>query len=837
MNNDLLLNLSAPSIDQLPTTATTLVVFDDQVSDLEILYQALLPGSIGFTISSQADGLIEITRLLAETGAKWLSIVAHGEPGVIHLGRSPIDLQQIQSQSQLLQQWGVGAINLYSCEVAKEDIGKNFIYQLSELTGATVAAAVTKTGNDTQGGSWDLTVTTGEIAALIPFAAEILQTYQAILAIFPIVYSTEINYQPGSSPEASSLGDFNNDGNLDLVTTTSSGDNILVAFGDGNGGFSATQNFAVGISPRSVSIGDFNGDGKLDLVTGNSVSGKGGMSILLGNGDGTFGLANSIENIGNYPDSVQVGDFNGDGKSDIVIANYFDSNVSIQLGNGNGTFSPITKFALGSASAPFCLRLGDFNGDGKLDLITANVGTNNVSVLLGNGNGTFQAALNTSTGTSSSPKYMSVGDFNGDGKLDLAIVNNSSFNVSILLGNGNGTFGTATNFVVGATSQSVTVGDFNSDGKLDLATSSTSRGVFVLLGNGNGTFGNATELSISDRPYSVNVGDFNKDGKPDLVTVNLYSPFSIAKSGISVLLNTTPTRRNDFNGDKKTDILWRNTDGTVALWQMNGTAISAANIVLNPGNTWKVVGTSDFNGDGKSDLLWRNDNGAVALWQMNGATILSGSYLNPSIVDNSWKVASTIDFNGDSKSDILWRNTDGTVAIWQMDGANVVSAKVVSSLDNSWKLGGTGDFNGDGKADILWRNDNGSLALWQMDGTAILSGGYLGQTLTVDNNWKIAGVDDFTGDGKADILWRYIDGTVALWQLNDNNTIAANVISVIDNTWKIAGTGDYNGDGKADILWRNNDSSTALWQMNGANIAAAGFLSSSPDNGWQVASL
>jgi Domain of unknown function (DUF4347) len=161
--------------------ASTLVVFDDRVADLDILNQALLPGSIGFTIHANADGLETITQLLAATGARYLAIVAHGEPGLIHLGKTPLDIQQLKAQSHLLPEWEVVEIALYCCEVAKGDIGKNLIYQLSELTGATVAASSTKTGCAELGGSWDLTETTGEITAPMLFAGSILETYHSVL--------------------------------------------------------------------------------------------------------------------------------------------------------------------------------------------------------------------------------------------------------------------------------------------------------------------------------------------------------------------------------------------------------------------------------------------------------------------------------------------------------------------------------------------------------------------------------------------------------------------------------------------------------------------------------
>jgi hypothetical protein len=914
-------------------TVNTLVVFDDRVSDLEILYQALLPGSIGFTISSQDDGLEEITRLLKETGADFLSIVAHGEPGVIHLGKNPINIEQLQAQAHLLKSWGIAEIALYSCEVAQHDVGKHFIYQLSELTGATVAASDTKTGCAKLDGSWNLAITTGNIAAPIPFEATIFQNYPAILISVALVagmnsveggllgtfeisldapataggiivnftttgttatpnldyalsagsgitaittntftiaagatkatinviafrdavidpneiitinttagigytiggFTAATNFTVGTNPQAITVGDFNGDGKIDLATANKGSNNISVLFGNGGGGFAAATNFTVGTNPEAVTVGDFNGDGKIDLATANYTSNN--VSVLLGNGGGGFAAATNFT-VGTNPISVTVGDFNGDGKIDLATANYTSNNISVLFGNGGGGFTAATNFTVGTN--PQAVTVGDFNGDGKIDLATANYNSNNVSVLFGNSGGGFAAATNFTVGTN--PRSMTVGDFNGDGKLDLATTNQSSGDVSVLLGNGSGGFTSATNFTVGTNPVSVTVGDFNSDGKPDLATANFDGSVLVLLGNGGGGFTPATNFTVGTNIFSATVGDFNSDGKPDIATANYFL------DNVSVILNSdVPTasigifdtpfaRRNDFGKDYKSDILWRNTNGALAIWQMNGANVLANNVISGVDNTWKVSGTGDFNGDGKSDILWRNDNGATSLWQMNGATALYTSSLNPyPIVDNTWKIASTNDFNGDKKTDVLWRNDNGALAIWQMNGSTTLSNKVFSSIDSTWKLASTGDFNGDGKADILWRNDNGAIALWQMDGSTLLSTTFVSSAGLLD--WKIQGVDDFNGDGKVDILIRNNNnGGVRLWSM-DGATVT-NDSYVAGNTadWKISGTGDFNGDGKADILWRNDNGAAAIWGMNGAAVVSADIVATIA-NSWSV---
>jgi len=270
----------------------------------------------------------------------------------------------------------------------------------------------------------------------------------------------------------------------------------------------------------SVAVGDFNGDGKLDLAVADYNTSA--MGVLLGNGDGTF-QAQIGYATGTFPHGVAVGDFNGDGKLDLAVANSGSNNVSVLLGNGDGTFQPAVNYSTGSA--PGSVAVADLNGDGKLDLAVANNGRNDVSVLLGNGDGTFQAAV--SYPTAAQPLSVAIGDFNGDGKLDLVAANGSSYNVSVLLGNGDGTFQPHVDYATGQYAASVTVGDFNDDGRLDLAVAvscvscATGGIVSIMLGNGDGTFQAHVDYTAGNGAYSTAVGDFNGDGKLDLAVANL----------------------------------------------------------------------------------------------------------------------------------------------------------------------------------------------------------------------------------------------------------------------------------------------------------------------------
>jgi FG-GAP-like repeat len=336
---------------------------------------------------------------------------------------------------------------------------------------------------------------------------------------------------------------------------------------------------------------------------------------------------------------------------------------------------------------------------------------------------------------------------------------------------------------------------------------------------------------------------FTGGTSPTRISINAATGAGTVDRAISGITNisgaaTIPlsTRRNDFNGDYKSDILWRNDNGDVALWQMNGSTLTTGSVFANVSTAWKIASTGDFNSDGKADILWRNADGQVAIWQMNGATPTTQSAIGSA--PTNWQISGTGDFNGDSKADILWRNTtDGSVAIWQMNGSTPTTQTVISAASTDWKISGTGDFNGDGKSDILWRKADGSVAMWQMNGNIPTA-----QTVfaSVSTDWQIAGTGDFNGDGKADILWRNDNGQVAIWQMNGTTALSKDLTTPypsVDNSWKIAGTSDFNGDGKADILWRNDNGSVETWLMNGSTVTAANLVSPNPvvDNSWKVA--
>jgi hypothetical protein len=271
------------------------------------------------------------------------------------------------------------------------------------------------------------------------------------------------------------------------------------------------------------------------------------------------------------------------------------------------------------------------------------------------------------------------------------------------------------------------------------------------------------------------------------------------KTGGSLNITTAAVPSNDdFTGDRRMDLLWQHTDGTLALWQMDGT-VMVNSMLLNPAragdNNWKIVATGDMNGDGKSDILWQYTDGSLAVWLMNGTTLIDGAIVNPSKPDRpGWRVAGSADVNGDHKDDIIWQHeTEGWLAVWLMNGINIIDGQMLvpnQLSDPARKIIGTGDVNRDGKADILFRHaQTGGLAVWYMNGPNLVDGSVLAAT-EPDRAWQVASIGDIDGDSKIDLVWQNVNtGALRVWLMNGPDLIRSVVLTPgsVSPAWKLVG--------------------------------------------------
>jgi hypothetical protein len=637
----------------------------------------------------------------------------------------------------------------------------------------------------------------------------------------------------GTGPTVLAVGDFNGDGHIDVVTGNDDAANsVSVLLGNGNGTFATHVDYPVPSAPTGIVVGDFNNDGKLDIAVVYGFENS-KVAVLLGHGDGTFKPYVSTT-AGPQGGSIAVGDFDGDGKLDVAISDNESAipGVDIMLGNGDGTFKAPVSYA--TAADPRMVIVADFNADGKPDLATANADSETISVLLGNGDGTFQTHKDNSTAVAASCISLAAGALRDDKGKDIVAGCQSEGKVVVLLSNGNGTFKAAKAYSVPAGVDDVALGDFNGDGKLDVAVTNaaTYDMVSVLAGTGSGTLKAAVPFGTNYGPMGVAVADFNGDGKVDLVTADSGSPFGVTMATISVLLSNGKdlfAARTDYavgnesltgaysgiaaadligNGSGKPDLIVPITNADVPYElsvlknKGNGTFDAAVNYTL-PINPNAVV-AGDFNNDHRADIAVMNFGGSGSITVLlNSGTGTFPTYTTYPINGYGYGIA-VADFNKDGNLDIVATNaTPGTISVLLGNGTGAFPAFSTYATGGGPYGVTVGDFNGDGWPDIAVADSRGgtvSILINKADGSgtflpkvdyaaagggapfSVAAGSFRGNgiiDLAVATNSASAGIEVLLGNG---------DGTFQK-AVPYNTLNNANALTV----------GDFNNDGILDL--------------------------------------
>jgi hypothetical protein len=621
-------------------------------------------------------------------------------------------------------------------------------------------------------------------------------------------------YATGTSPTALIAADFNGDKKLDLAVINQNSGTVSILLGNGDGTLQSRTDYPVGQGPAGIVAADFNGDGKIDLAT--ISTNDSAIAILLGNGNGSFEVQALIP-VASQPTFLQGGDVNKDGKIDLITAssNYSSATMTVLLNKGDGTFTQVDSQAPTSVAA---LAVGDFNRDGKLDVvINVNYG---LYLSLGNGDGSFQSPVAIANAPNTYSQALLVGDFNHDRKLDIAMAG-----VWILPGNGDGTF---QNPVLStALTTPMAAADVNGDGELDLVGIKNSGAATVLLGNGDGSFMDLHSIALASTYISAGAGvaaDFNGDGKLDLaVSEQNYPNGQVAvvlakgngKFGQPIVsaLSTTATNpylmlAADFNGDGKSDLVVLD-DNATGFQVLPGRGDGSFGTPVDTPLTYAVLSlaAADLNKDGKADLVVTtsfNNSPAMYVYLGNGdGTFTPGAQYV--VFPNS--NVSVADVNGDGNPDLIVVATNYgayNLLVFLGNGDGTFKNPIFGASDSYNSQPVLADFNGDGKVDIAVGTSG-----YQSNGIAFLAGngdGTFGTAVYSDSGSQFSGLlfaSDFNGDGKLDLAasGNYnFPGAIVMTGNGDGTFGSPLEYDSNSNGYRTSMvTGDFNSDGVGDL--------------------------------------
>ncbi|CAF0928480.1 unnamed protein product [Rotaria sordida] len=483
----------------------------------------------------------------------------------------------------------------------------------------------------------------------------------------------------GQRPWSIVVGDLNNDNKMDIIFTSPGTNNVGVFFGDDNGTFASKKIYPTGSNsyPKHVAVGDLNGDSLLDIIVANY--GENNVGVFLGQSNGTFAVQKTFSTVPSRPKCVAVGNFNNDDHLDIVIVHEDTSSIGVMLGYGDSTFGALRTYSTGFDSDPNSVAIGDFNNDKLLDIVVANTGTNNIGIFLAYENGTFASQITYSTSKGSKPISVTCGDINNDNLTDIIVANSGTRTIGLILGGGNETSANQTIVSTGGSSDpyTIAVGDFNNDHNLDMAVgNSGSDQVSVFLGYGTSTFASQKLYSTGFQsfPDSIAIGDFDNNRKLDIIVANpgkhnigIFFGYGNGSFRDQVIHSTGPSSSPssvviaDFNNDNQTDIVVANSGtSTIGIFLGHGDGTFENQTTYSTGNlsSPESIAVGDFNNDHQLDIVVVNGNiptFVIFFGNNNGTFTNQKTY---SIGNSSQPRSIAVgDFNHDNLLDVAIVNT------------------------------------------------------------------------------------------------------------------------------------------------------------------------------------
>lgn len=671
----------------------------------------------------------------------------------------------------------------------------------------------------------------------------------------------------GNTPQSLAIGDLDGDGKADLVAINLLGNNVSVLRNTGTTttSFAPHVDFTVGSLPNTVALGDIDGDGKLDIVVTNNTSST--ISVLRNTSSiGALSFTRTDFSAGNQPQPLAIGDIDGDGKLDVVVGNYSNKTISILRNTSNvGSVSFATFFtSFFVPNNPRSIVIGDIDGDGKTDVAVANSGSSNVVSVFRNtssvGSMVLNAPINYATGTS--PSSVIIGDLDGDGKQDLAVANSGSNDVSMFLNSsivGSISFTTTPNLAVGSLPSSIKAGQIDSDGKLDLVVVNRGNNNVSVLRNTSSigllSFATHTDFAVGNGPNCVVVADLDGDGRAELAITNASarnlivlnnrtSSSTISFLGVNnISLGTSlaAIAITDLDGDTKPDVVIVDDSINSVSVLMNTSTIGTASFTrtdFTVGTLPDAVAIGDLDGDGKPDLAVANYTSNTISVLLNTSTLGSISF-SSAISLNIGTTPSAVaigDIDGDGKLDLAVTGQNTNTVRVLLNNSTIGSVNfspattfAVGTVPMSVAIG---DIDGDGKPDLAIANQNSNNVSVLKNNSSIGSATFASAT-----NFAVSIVPrsilmaDLDGDGKLDLATanRASTGTTVSVLRNTSsvgtiNFATRNDFTVETQPYGIV-AGDVDGDGKLDLVVSNGGNNSVSVLKNNSSTGSMNFNS------------